>query len=181
MAFIKEVTTCWPARQFIEVIYAAKRNWFKCVRTSLFFSKGRSLTFWADRERIVSLLDSGCVQPQQSVQPSRDSEGKHSRQHLNVCPAVAVTCHPPTKLFFVSPLNGLRNGKLPTLVSETDKHWLSNCAKIARLVNASSLVVTHMLLCVSVSGYIFSVLPKPLVAGCILLTRVWLAGSCSFM
>lgn len=54
---------------------------------------GGACLFRAAREGDVSLLDPGCVQ---SVQP-RDSEGKH-RQHLNVCPAVAVTCHPASKL-----------------------------------------------------------------------------------
>lgn len=110
-------------------------------------ANGRSWILRAASEGSVSLQDPGCVQ-QQPVQPNRHSEGKHSRQHLNVCQAVAVTCHPPPKLFSLSPLAGAQNGKLPTLVSEADKHWLSNCAKIARLVNASSLVVTLMLLCV---------------------------------
>lgn len=59
----------------------------------IFGRAGGACLFRAAREGSVSLLDPGCVQ---SVQP-RDSERKH-RQHLNVCPAVAVTCHPAPKL-----------------------------------------------------------------------------------
>lgn len=141
--FVKQVTNLFPCPSVYWRINAVELT--EAFTDLIVFPNRRSLTFRAGHECSVSLLDPGCVQ-QQSVQPRRDSEGKHSRQHLNVCPAVAVTCHPPPKLFSVSPLDGPQNGKLPTLVSEADKHWLSNCAKIARLVNASSLVVTLMLL-----------------------------------
>lgn len=91
LAFLGQVNNHLSALRFIVVPSQQKRtHWY--VHGRHYLASGRSLFIpsspWRQR-----LLDPGCVQ---SVQP-RDSERKH-RQHLNVCPAVAVTCHPAPKL-----------------------------------------------------------------------------------
>lgn len=60
----------------------------------------------------------------------------------NISTCVQLWLSPVTLLqnFFSFSTGRTQNGKLSKLVSEADKHWLRNCAKIARLVNASSLV-----------------------------------------
>lgn len=84
-------------------------------------------------ERSTSLLDPGCVQ---SVQ-SRD--WGESTRNISTWVQLCLSSVTLFENFYSSFSTGrTENGKLPELVSEEDTHSGGNCAKIARLVNASS-------------------------------------------